>query len=77
MVTPLKPRHNNLWQNESLKTLKMSMFFKTGRHFVRHEFILYDWDSLIADMGGYLGLLLGHSMLSLFYQMSGWLQMKE
>ncbi len=26
----------------------------------------YDWNSFVADFGGYLGLLLGHSMIAFF-----------
>ncbi len=33
---------------------------------IRKEYMIYGFDSLIADVGGYLGLLLGHSLLSLF-----------
>ena len=32
----------------------------------REEYIIYDTDSFIADVGGYMGLLLGCSILSLF-----------
>ena len=27
---------------------------------------MYDFDAVIADVGGYLGLLLGHSILSMY-----------
>ncbi len=77
VVTPLKPRQNDLWHTRTTKTLKVYMFFKTGRHFVRREFILYTWDSLVADIGGYLGLLLGHSLLSLFHSVTRALQKSQ
>ena len=33
---------------------------------VRKEYFTYDINSLIADIGGYLGLLLGYSILSIY-----------
>ena len=39
----------------------------------REEYILYDGNSFIADVGGYLGLLLGHSMLSIYSRFVEWL----
>ena len=30
------------------------------------QYIIYDSNQLIADVGGYLGLLLGHSIFSLY-----------
>ncbi len=36
------------------------------------QYVIYDTNSLIADVGGYLGLLLGHSMLSLFGNVVEW-----
>lgn len=40
--------------------------FKDGMYQTSEEYIVYDADSFIADVGGYLGLLLGHSMLSIY-----------
>ena len=33
---------------------------------MKTEYPVYGYSSLIADFGGYLGLLVGHSLLSLF-----------
>ncbi len=33
---------------------------------VREQYVVYDFVSLIGEVGGYLGLLLGISMLSLY-----------
>ena len=35
------------------------------------QYVTYDYDSFIADVGGYLGLLLGYSVLSLFQDAAG------
>ena len=33
---------------------------------VHEEYIVYDFNSFIADVGGYMGLLLGFSILGLY-----------
>ena len=35
------------------------------------QYLIYDHNSLIADVGGYMGLLLGCSILSLFDEVEG------
>jgi hypothetical protein len=40
-----------------------------GRYNYKEFYYTYDATSFFADLGGYLGLLLGHSMLS-FYDMA-------
>ncbi len=37
-----------------------------GRYETKEQYLVYTTDCFIADVGGYLGLLLGHSMYSLF-----------
>ena len=39
--------------------------FMNSDYIVRQEYLTYDMNSLIADVGGYLGLLLGYSLLSI------------
>ena len=36
------------------------------------QYLIYDIDQLIADVGGYMGLLLGHSALSIYYKLESW-----
>ncbi len=50
--------------NESV--LSISLGFKNARHDLRQEYIVYDGNSFIADVGGFLGLLLGYSILGIF-----------
>ncbi len=52
--------------------LYLYAYFRTTTHFVRREYMLYGFDSFVADVGGYLGLLLGHSLLSIFYKTADW-----
>ncbi len=40
--------------------------YTSGTHEVREDYLVYTFDSFIADVGGYLGLLLGYSAYSVF-----------
>ncbi len=42
------------------------LYYPTNEYIERREYFLYGFPSLMADFGGYLGLLLGHSLLSLY-----------
>ena len=42
-------------------------------YIVRQEYLTYDINSFIADVGGYLGLLLGHSLLSIYEWLMKWI----
>ena len=42
------------------------MYFPGGNYEVTNEYYTYDENSFIADVGGYLGLFLGFSLLSFF-----------
>ena len=44
-----------------------------GTFDVKEEYYIYDKDSFMADCGGYLGLLLGASLLSLYHMISEWI----
>ena len=37
------------------------------------QYIIYDWNSLLADMGGYLGLLLGQSIFGMYHLITSWM----
>ena len=41
-------------------SLRLIVYFPTTTHMVKREYLLYTYDSFVADVGGYLGLLLGH-----------------
>ena len=42
------------------------MYFEGGNYEVTNEYYTYDENSFIADVGGYLGLYFGLSILSFF-----------
>ncbi len=58
-------------------SLRLGLLVPTAQHFVRREYLLYDANSLIADIGGYLGLLLGYSILSVFHQLASTCKIAE
>ena len=53
-------------------TLTMSFKFEDGSYQFDEEYIVYDFNDFIADVGGYLGLLLGHSVLSMYNMSFEW-----
>ncbi len=50
--------------------LRLSVAFPTGRYEHKEQYKIYDVNDFVADVGGYLGLLLGHSMYSVFAGMT-------
>ena len=53
-----------------LQYVKLYLFVKTGLFEEREQYLIYDWNSFIADVGGFLGLLLGWSMYSLYQELA-------
>jgi hypothetical protein len=47
----------------------IKMILTSGRYIEKKQYLIYDNNSMIADIGGYLGLLLGYSILSLYNKM--------
>jgi hypothetical protein len=45
---------------------KLKMTLTSGRYIEKKKYLIYDNNTMIADIGGYLGLLLGYSILSLY-----------
>jgi hypothetical protein len=43
----------------------LGLFYTSNIYLVQEQYLTYDWDSLVADFGGFLGLLLGHSIFTL------------
>ena len=37
------------------------------------QYIIYDWNSFLADVGGYLGLLVGQSIFGIYQLIAGWM----
>ena len=54
-------------KSEFLDELELHFYFAKDEFLVKEQFYIYDMADLIADLGGYLGLLLGYSLLG-FYE---------
>ena len=54
------------------KALKLYMYFINGQYDEREHYVIYDYNSFIVDVGGYMGLLLGVSMQGMFEMAEGW-----
>ena len=46
--------------------LRINLHYANGRYEEKKQYLIYDFNSMIADVGGYMGLLLGYSLLSLY-----------
>ena len=44
----------------------LHLYYVNGRYEEKKQYLIYDYNSMIADIGGYMGLLLGYSLLSLY-----------
>ena len=53
-------------QETNRSQLHLQISFPDGSYEVKEQYLLYDFDSFIADVGGFLGLLLGCSAFSLY-----------
>ena len=49
-------------------------FFPSTMYDKRKQYLIYDGTDFVADFGGYLGLLLGSSLLSLYDKVKRWLR---
>ena len=52
--------------------LVINFLFSTTSLSAKEQYIIYDPNSFVADVGGYLGLLLGHSVLSIYKVVAAW-----
>ena len=52
---------------ERSDTLGIMFRIARSKHEVREHYRIYDTNSFIADIGGYLGLLLGHSLFGIYW----------
>ena len=52
--------------------VSLDLVVTSGGFDVREQYVVYDFNSFVADVGGFLGLLLGHSAFSLFKSVEKW-----
>ena len=63
------PEYINNMIDDDKKVARLSFVYPTGEYDFVEEYYIYNWGSFIADVGGYLGLLLGSSLLSMYHAM--------
>ena len=68
--------HHDKGENDGKLILNLVLGYANGRYEVKEHYFLYDMNSFIADVGGYLGLLLGCSFLSLYTNGEEWITKK-
>ena len=60
--------------NNPNTTLKLTFSYMDGGFDMKEEIYIYDSISLVADCGGYMGLLLGCSFLSIYQMVEDWVK---
>ena len=54
------------------KKLSIYLSYSHGEYDLTEEYYIYDYVSFFADVGGYLGLLLGYSMWGMYHNFINW-----
>ncbi len=56
-MSPIKGiKYQTAWTSS---TLELLIYFKSSSYDVKEQYLIYDENSMFADIGGYMGLLLG------------------
>ena len=53
------------WDYLTENRVELSWHFDSSQFVEKREYLTYDSNDFLADVGGYLGLLLGHSVLTI------------
>ena len=53
--------------NDGRREFWLTFHYLRAEYDLKKEYYKYNWGSFIADVGGYLGLLLGSSILSMYH----------
>jgi hypothetical protein len=53
-------------------SVRLQFFFASGKLILKEQYVIYNYNSMIADIGGYLGLLMGYSLLSVYEMAVDW-----
>ena len=70
-----KDEYHNMVEEEMVETRKgphethLDFRMMVGSYQEMEQYLLYDFDSFIADVGGFMGLLLGFSVLSIYNEL--------
>ena len=66
-------RYENNKHDNGKNVADLRFVYPQGEYDLVEEYYIYNWSSFIADVGGYLGLLLGYSVLSMYQTITQWL----
>ena len=61
-----------IWESKKKPTFTMIFIFEDDSYQLEKEYFVYNFNDFIADVGGFLGLLLGHSVLSMYHMSAEW-----
>ena len=53
-------------ENTKIPTIWLKFGYRDALYNLNEEYLVYDWDLFTADIGGYLGLILGFSLFSVY-----------
>jgi hypothetical protein len=56
----------NKYISDNVTWITFSLSYLSGRYTEKQQYPIYGISDLLSDFGGYLGLLLGHSILDVF-----------
>ena len=57
----------------SFTPLNLEFMYRDGMYTIEKEYYVYGVEDFLADIGGDLGLLLGHSLLSIYSMSTNWI----
>ena len=58
--------------NTVRRSLHLYLYYVNALYDEKEEYVIYDTNSFIADVGGYMGLLLGFSLQSMAEMVESW-----
>ena len=63
----LDTRYQDNMIDDGKQLAKFLFYYDHGEYDLLEEYYIYNWGSFIADVGGYMGLLLGYSVMGMYH----------
>ena len=63
----ISPEYQDNMIKQYKNEVRLLFYYNSGEYDLGEEYYIYNWGSFVADIGGYLGLLLGSSILSMYH----------
>ena len=67
-LDPIQKEDANPYIGEQAGQLHLKFIMSDSTYKEEEQYVIYDMNSFVADVGGYMGLLLGSSLLSLYHE---------